>query len=53
MVINSFRLHKFTMVFMPKRKKINKNIVINNIYIIKSDEIKNKKPAGTRVNLME
>ena len=33
--MNLFRLHKFTMVLMPKKK--NKyNIVINYIYIIKT-----------------
>ena len=50
-IINLFRLHKLTMVLMLKRKK-NKNIVMNYIYIIKPGEIKNKRTAGTRVNFM-
>ena len=50
--MNLFRLHKFTMVLMPKRKKI----VINYIYIIKTARKKNKnnkRTAGTRINFME
>ena len=50
--MNLFRLHKFTMVLMPKRKKI----VINYIYIYKKNCTKkknNKRTAGTGVNFME
>ena len=42
------------MVLMPKRKKMNKNIVINYIYDNnKPDGIKNERTAGTRVDFME
>ena len=46
-IINLFRLHKFTIVLMPKRKK---NIVINYICIIKPHGKKSiKEPLGLEV----
>ena len=51
MIINLFRLYKFTVALMHKRKYI--YIVINYIYIIKLYEKKNtKRTAGTTVNFM-